>query len=73
MTDGHSKSFRRDFGMYRTVDIAIPEYCIAYDEDFVIELYHKYGLTIWSPIRYGLWCGREDFTSYQDIIVALNE
>lgn len=74
LADGQSREdFRHDFGIYRTVDTHIPEYCVAYKEEYIINLYQKYGLTIWPPVRYGLWCGRKDFTSYQDIIVALNE
>lgn len=48
----------------------IPESAVAYDEGFVKELYKKYGLEILEPIRYGSWCGRKDFFSFQDIIIA---
>ena len=74
MASGQSKEdFKFDFGIYRTVSIEVPEYCIAYNEKTIIDLYHKCGLEILYPVRYGLWCGRKEFTSYQDIIIALNE
>ena len=34
------------------------------------ELYKQVDLTIEKPIYYGSWSGREDFLSYQDIIIA---
>lgn len=27
-------------------------------------------MNIVEPIHYGLWCGRDEFLSYQDIILA---
>jgi len=74
MNEGQShEDFKYDFGEYRTTDDKIPEHCIAHYETFVVNLHTECGLKILSPIHYGLWCGRKDFTSYQDIIVAINE
>lgn len=74
MGNGQSREdFRHDFGEYRTVDANVPEYCVAYNEKFIIQLYERCGLSIISPVHYGLWCGRKEFTSYQDIIIALKE
>jgi ubiquinone/menaquinone biosynthesis C-methylase UbiE len=47
-----------------------PEAAIAYEEGFIERLYSKYGLRISQPIHYGSWCKREDYLSYQDIVVA---
>lgn len=47
-----------------------PEAAIAYDEDAVRRLYAARGLGISEPVRYGSWCGRSAFLSYQDIIFA---
>ena len=55
---------------YRTVDKDTPEAAIAYAEQFIRGLYGKYGLNIKEPSYYGSWSGRNDFLSYQDIIVA---
>lgn len=52
------------------VDEEDPEAVIAYDEELIREIYKNYGLEIQGQIYYGRWCGRKDFLSYQDIIVA---
>lgn len=62
--------FKWDFGKYRTIDVNTPEAAVCYDESFILELYEKYGLKIKQPIYYGSWCGRANFLSYQDIIIA---
>lgn len=54
----------------RVKDIEVPEAAVAYDENRIRELYGKYGLRIWEPIRYGNWCSRSDGFSYQDLVVA---
>ncbi len=56
-----------------TIDRDNPESAIAYKEDFVKELFGKYKLRITQPIRYGSWCKRDTFLSYQDIIIATKE
>jgi hypothetical protein len=53
-----------------TIDEDAPERAVAYDEAHVRSLFEKYGLKITSPVNYGYWCGRKEFLSYQDIIVA---
>ncbi len=47
-----------------------PEEAIAYDEKTVIEFFEKNGLLIEQPVRYGSWCGRQEFFTYQDVIIA---
>jgi SAM-dependent methyltransferase len=64
-----TRNFRYDFGKYRTADAKVLEYAVSYDEDFILALYEKHGLGIKS-IYYGSWCGRPNFLSYQDIIIA---
>ncbi len=58
---------------YKTVDPAHPEEAIAFPEEFIISLYGKYGLKVKEPIHYGAWCGRQNFLSYQDIVIAVKE
>ncbi len=53
--------------MYRDV----PEHTIAYKEKFIKEIYEKHGLIIEEPIRYGSWSGRENFLSFQDLIISI--
>jgi SAM-dependent methyltransferase len=65
--------FKHEGEGFRTIDRATPESGVAYDEKFVRGLFEKCALTIAEPIRFGSWCGRDDFLSYQDIIIALKE
>lgn len=62
--------FKYDFGVYRIKGKSTPEAAIAYQEDFIRNLYRENGLKIAEPVHYGLWYGREAFLSYQDIVVA---
>jgi ubiquinone/menaquinone biosynthesis C-methylase UbiE len=69
--NGESRvDFKFEFGNYRTIDDKVPEDVIGYDEEFIMNLYDKYQMNIKKPIKYGSWCGRTKFLSYQDIIVA---
>jgi SAM-dependent methyltransferase len=47
-----------------------PEAAIAYSEAQVRALFARFGLAIEEPIRFGSWCGRTEFLSYQDIVIA---
>jgi SAM-dependent methyltransferase len=47
-----------------------PEAAIAFPEPYVCKLFGKYGLSMTGPVRFGSWCGRARFLSYQDIVVA---
>ncbi len=53
-----------------TTDTLAPESAIAYPELTVRNLNEKHGLEVIAPIRYGSWCGRSEYTSYQDIVVS---
>jgi hypothetical protein len=55
---------------YRTVSREVPEHAVAYDEDYVINLYAQNGFTIAAPIRYGTWSVRATDYEYQDFVVA---
>ena len=70
MTKNCTLHFRYDTRGYWTTDPKTPERAIAYDESFVLGLLTKYGLRVQEPIKYGSWCGRGQFASYQDIIIA---
>ena len=61
---------RYEFGPARAVSQESPEKAIGYDENYLVALYEKCGLEIRQPIAYGSWCGRENYYSYQDQIVA---
>ncbi len=61
--------YRRDG--YWIADPAGPdENAVAYDEDYVLDLYRRCGLAIDGHIHWGNWCGRAEYVSAQDIVVA---
>ena len=63
-------TFRHRTGECLAEDPASPEAALAYAEELLTALFREAGLQIEEPIRYGLWSGRDEFLSYQDIIVA---
>lgn len=63
--------FNHDFGSYRVGHEQYPEAVVAYDEAFVLDLYHKHGFEIREPIHYGRWPGRESSVpGGQDLVFA---
>jgi ubiquinone/menaquinone biosynthesis C-methylase UbiE len=62
--------FHHDFGVYRSISRETPEYSVAYEEEYLRELYARCGHELVEPVHYGTWCGREGLENYQDIIVA---
>jgi len=46
------------------LDVDLPEEAVAYDEGWVRERVEA------ADVRYGSWCGRDSFTSFQDVVVA---
>ena len=53
-----------------TLDRAVPEEAVGYDEAVIRALFARHDLAIVEPIHYGSWCGRSDFVAYQDMIVT---
>jgi ubiquinone/menaquinone biosynthesis C-methylase UbiE len=53
-----------------TADAQNPEASLAFEETYVRDLFARSGLSIREPIHYGAWCGRKEFLSYQDIVIA---
>jgi SAM-dependent methyltransferase len=62
-------NFQFGDGVYRVTDQLVPELAVAYDEEWVRKLYADVGLTI-ERVDYGLWCGRLQYLSYQDLVLA---
>ena len=62
--------FRFGSGANRFADPERPEFAVAYDEGHILGLYEKHGLLPRGAPGYGSWCGRKEFLSYQDILVA---
>ena len=46
------------------LDADLPEEAVAYDEQWVRERLDV------ADVKWGSWCGREEFTSFQDLVVA---
>lgn len=65
-----SLDFRHKGEGYLTVNPDMPEAAIAFPEEYVLGLLAKGGFKVRTPIRYGSWCGRGEFLSYQDIVIA---
>lgn len=62
--------FKHVLGPFRCVDEQNPENALAYDEEYVINLYRSHGLSIQYPIYYGSWSGRMNYLEGQDIVIA---
>jgi len=56
-----------EYFWYKEAD---PESAIAYEEKYIVTLFESNGMAIDNSIHYGCWCGRDDYLSFQDIIVA---
>ena len=52
------------------VDARVPERAAAFHEDDVRELHEQNGLPVES-VHHGSWCGRERYTSFQDITISV--
>jgi len=69
----HSGSSSLNFRFVRsgcwTNDEGLPESAVAYEESDILAECQKVRLGV-ETIRYGSWCGRANYLSYQDILVA---
>ncbi len=61
-------SFRGDG--YWTMSATSPEQAVAFEEQYIRQLYKSNNMQIVEPIRFGSWSGRANPVSFQDIIVA---
>jgi ubiquinone/menaquinone biosynthesis C-methylase UbiE len=71
-----SKRFRYHHPPYWLANAKVPEFSVAYDEEYVQELYETHGFA--EPhIHFGGWCGRDPFWSKwsgpgdQDLVIAV--
>jgi len=48
----------------------MPEATIAFEQNYLLKALRNFGLRVSQPISYGSWSGRDDFVSYQDIVIA---
>jgi SAM-dependent methyltransferase len=60
----------QQFEDFWVMDKHTPERSIGFSEERIFSLFEKNGLKIEGKPHYGNWCGRDNFLSYQDIIIA---
>ncbi len=71
LADGRATvDFRHTIEGCLITDRDAPEAAVAYEEARVMEMYARAGLVIDPPVRYGSWCGRSDYLSFQDICIV---
>lgn len=67
----HSFKFHNDEYFYnKELD---PEAAIAFEEHYINSLFKSNGMTINNPFQFGSWCCRDNFLSFQDIVVATKD
>lgn len=66
---GHGQ-FGYDQGEQLVVDERVPERAVAFREEDVRALHERHGLPVES-VHLGSWCGRERYTSFQDITISV--
>ena len=64
-----SLDFRHELEGTRVTNSQVPEEAIAYSEEQVQSMYREAGFTV-DVIYRGSWPGRDQFVSYQDMVVA---
>jgi ubiquinone/menaquinone biosynthesis C-methylase UbiE len=62
--------FEHSLGDCRVTYADAPEYVVGYREEFVIQAAKQAGLRVREPISYGQWCEREQFVSWQDVVIG---
>ncbi|HEY3789363.1 MAG TPA: class I SAM-dependent methyltransferase [Urbifossiella sp.] len=67
---GELKFVHRRVGYWIAFPDVADEEAICFDEPDVLSLYEQCGLAVAGPIHRGAWCGRSQFVSFQDIVVA---
>ena len=63
-------SFIPQDAVYWVNSYEVPEWAVAYDEGYVLELYGRAGLTVRRPFHYGSWAGRAGARTAHDLVVA---
>jgi SAM-dependent methyltransferase len=66
-------NFKYALGENRIIDNEIPDSAIAFPEKNIRDLYAANRLEIIEPVYYGDWCGRKNFLSFQDIVIAVKK
>lgn len=64
--------FTVNYGNCKTIQGA-PELAVGYPESYVREVFLENRLQVREPVYYGAWSGRDDFVSYQDMLIAVKD
>ncbi|MEI6059181.1 MAG: class I SAM-dependent methyltransferase [Bacteroidota bacterium] len=56
-------------GFYRLHSSRVDTANVAYDEEWLLGILESAGLEM-NDIKYGQWCGRENFFDYQDLLIC---
>ena len=62
-------NFPYNKGFYRLRSLQSDDKHVAYDEEWLLEKLSNAGLKMES-IKYGQWCGRKNYSDYQDLILC---
>jgi SAM-dependent methyltransferase len=62
--------FGHDYGNHRLTWEDAPGYIVGYKEEFLREACADAGLRLIEPNHYGQWCGRDEYLSWQDVVIA---
>ncbi len=65
-----SQPFYHEFEGFLSTSGSTPENTIALPEGVIRQFYARHDMEIEEPIRYGAWSGREQYLSYQDVVIA---
>jgi SAM-dependent methyltransferase len=68
-TGQSSLDFRFPLDGCWTNDESLPENAVAYEEDYIRKMFAESSLGL-EHVQYGAWCGRNEYLSYQDVLVA---
>lgn len=63
-------NFKYEVNDFRIEDDSDPLFQIAFKEELIRKFYENANIRIIEPIHYGSWSGREEYLSFQDIIVG---
>ncbi|MDC0498973.1 class I SAM-dependent methyltransferase [Candidatus Pseudothioglobus singularis] len=66
-------NFKYQIGECLTDNPDAPEEAIAYEEDNVLTMLDSQNFKLIDSIKFGSWPGREEYLSFQDIIVFINK
>jgi ubiquinone/menaquinone biosynthesis C-methylase UbiE len=65
-----SLALTHDLGGYKVLDRMFPETAVGFPQNELQLWLRQAGLSLQIPIQFGSWCGRQQYLSYQDILIV---